>query len=76
LIRPGRRVAIVDDVATSGQSCLDAVEAAQSAGCEVVTVVVLVDRQQGARARFEGLGIQFESLYAADAEGNLTVSER
>ena len=43
----GRRVAIVDDVCTTGGSTLEAIEAAQREGCEVVAVISLVDREEG-----------------------------
>ena len=46
-IRPGDRVAIIDDVATTGGSTLKAVERARSEGMDVVKVVILVDRQEG-----------------------------
>lgn len=42
----GTRVVIVDDVVTTGKSVIEAVEAAQEAGCVVVGVIVLVDRQE------------------------------
>ncbi|MCK7509960.1 MAG: hypothetical protein MZV70_41950 [Desulfobacterales bacterium] len=45
--RTGERVAIVDDVATTGGSTLTAVERARAEGLEVVKAVVLVDRQEG-----------------------------
>jgi len=40
------RVVIVDDVVTTGKSVLEAVDAAQEAGCIVVAVITLVDRQE------------------------------
>ena len=46
-IRPGQRVAIIDDVATTGGSTIKAVERARSEGLEVVKAVILVDRQEG-----------------------------
>ncbi len=42
----GTRVVIVDDVVTTGGSVLEAVDAAQDAGCIVVGVIALVDRQE------------------------------
>lgn len=74
LISPGRRVAIVDDVATTGQSCMDAVEAVEAEGATVAKVIVLVDRQQGAEERFLARGIPFERLYWADHEGRLSIA--
>ena len=46
-VHAGERVAIVDDVATTGGSTVKAIERARSEGLEVVTAVVLVDRQEG-----------------------------
>lgn len=44
---PGDRVAIIDDVATTGGSTIKAVERAREEGLTVVRAVVLVDRQEG-----------------------------
>lgn len=46
-IEPGERVAIIDDVATTGGSTIKAIERARSEGLEVVIAVILVDRQEG-----------------------------
>jgi orotate phosphoribosyltransferase len=46
-VRPGQRVAVIDDVATTGGSTIKAIERAQQEGLEVAKVVVLVDRQEG-----------------------------
>jgi orotate phosphoribosyltransferase len=56
--REGGRVAIVDDVFTKGGSALKAVEAVRELGCEVVLVLALVDRLQGAKELFEREGIK------------------
>ena len=46
-MRPGDRVAIIDDVATTGGSTIKAIERARSEGLDVVRAVILVDRQEG-----------------------------
>ena len=46
-VQPGQRVAIIDDVATTGGSTIKAIERARSEGLEVVKSVILVDRQEG-----------------------------
>jgi len=46
-VQPGDRVAIIDDVATTGGSTIKAIERARSEGLEVVRAVVFVDRQEG-----------------------------
>ncbi len=46
-VRPGERVAVVDDVATTGGSTITAIERARAEGLEVAAAVILVDRQEG-----------------------------
>jgi orotate phosphoribosyltransferase len=46
-LQPGERVAIIDDVATTGGSTIKAVERARSEGLNVIKAVILVDRQEG-----------------------------
>ena len=58
----GKRVAIVDDVITSGASVLKAIDAARSAGAMVVLVVGVVDREQGGAAAIQAYGVEFRAL--------------
>lgn len=51
-LQPGWRVAIVDDVLTTGGSALEAVKAVEERGAVVAAVVCIVDRLQGARELF------------------------
>lgn len=44
---PGDRVVIIDDVATTGGSTVNAIHRARSEKLEVVKAVILVDRQEG-----------------------------
>jgi len=46
-VQPGQRIAIIDDVATTGGSTIKAIERARSEGLQVVQAVILVDRQEG-----------------------------
>lgn len=43
----GTAVVIVDDVVTKGGSVVQAIDGAEAAGCQVVAVVVLIDRLEG-----------------------------
>jgi orotate phosphoribosyltransferase len=60
---PGNRVAVVEDVMTTGGSVAQAIEAVRRAGATVEVVIALVDRQQGARERIEAMGCRFESVW-------------
>jgi orotate phosphoribosyltransferase len=48
-IRPGEKVAILDDVITTGGSTITAIERAREAGLLVERVIVLIDREEGGR---------------------------
>lgn len=61
-LQPGMKVAILDDVATTGGSSLQAVEAVQAAGAEVAVVIVVLDRLQGAGANFAAKNLKFHAL--------------
>ncbi|WP_462418239.1 orotate phosphoribosyltransferase [Kytococcus sp. Marseille-QA3725] len=57
----GRRVLVVEDTSTTGNSPLTAVEAVREAGAEVVAVAVIVDRSSGAREVIEGAGVEYRA---------------
>lgn len=59
-----KRVAILDDVITSGESALIAAEAAESYKVEVVRILAVVDREQGAGAAFLQRKYTFTSLFS------------
>jgi orotate phosphoribosyltransferase len=58
----GKRVVIVEDVTTTGGSGLKAVEAVRAEGADVVRVVTIVDRQEGAGDAFRAAGLAFAPL--------------
>ncbi len=59
----GRRVLILEDTSTTGGSPLTALEAARTAGAEVVGVAVIVDRDTGARQKIEAEGVPYRWAY-------------
>jgi orotate phosphoribosyltransferase len=61
-VEPGMEVAILDDVATTGGSSLQAVDAIEAIGCKVRRVIVVLDRLEGAGAAFAARGLDFRSL--------------
>lgn len=61
-LKEGSRVAIVDDVLTTGGSVLKAIEAVEEAKCRVVKVMVLVDRREGGSDRLKQEGYDFTAL--------------
>jgi orotate phosphoribosyltransferase len=63
VLPPNARVAIVDDVLTTGGSALKAAEAVRAEGGEVAVIVGLLDREEGARERVEALGYPFQAVF-------------
>ncbi|MEC9446613.1 MAG: phosphoribosyltransferase family protein, partial [Chloroflexota bacterium] len=71
----GINVAIVDDVCTTGGSLFHAIEAAEEAGCTVVKVVSVLDRNEGGSEEMRRRGYDFSTLLAATAEGKIEAAE-
>ena len=70
-LEPGTNVAIVDDVCTTGGSLFHAIEAAEWAGCAVVKVVSILDRNEGGSEEMRKRGYNFSTLLAATADGKI-----
>ncbi len=72
----GSRVVIVDDVITTGESIVKAIEAVKEVGCEVVKIVVVVDRHEGGSKLLEDKGYDFISvLDLSPSSGKVTLGE-
>lgn len=65
--RSGDRVAIIEDVITTGGSALRAAEAVQREGGIVVGVLALVDREEGGREIIEARGLRVMGLVQASS---------
>lgn len=61
-VHPGDTVVIVDDVATTGGSSIQAIDAAEAFGCKVAAVLVVLDRLEGAAFAFAERGVPYQSL--------------
>jgi orotate phosphoribosyltransferase len=61
----GDRVAVIEDVITTGGSALRAVQAVRAAGGEVAGVLALVDREEGGREALEAEGLDVRALTSA-----------
>jgi orotate phosphoribosyltransferase len=63
--REGDRVAVIEDVITTGGSALRAAEAIRAAGGVIAGVLALVDREEGGREAIEAAGLGVISLARA-----------
>ncbi len=59
-----KKVLIVDDVITTGESTLKAITTCRELGLDVVHALVLIDREEdGGRQRIEKTGVPFDALF-------------
>ncbi|MFN8411154.1 MAG: orotate phosphoribosyltransferase [Anaerolineales bacterium] len=60
--KTGETVAVIDDLATTGGSKFEAIEKLTAVGLKVTDVVVLVDRQSGAKESLEQAGFHLHAV--------------
>lgn len=68
-VHPGMKVAIVEDVVTTGGSSLLAIERVEEFGCQVTQVLAIIDRMEGGAANFRQAGYDFQSLLTIEDFG-------
>jgi orotate phosphoribosyltransferase len=65
-LQPGSKVILVDDVATTGGSLVDAINTLRQEDIEVINALVLVDRQEGAREALARVNCPLKSIFKAE----------
>jgi orotate phosphoribosyltransferase len=71
----GKHVVLVDDVATSGGSILQAVDQIEASGGHMTDAIVILDRQEGASQKLAERGIRLHALFTA-ADLGVTEADR
>ena len=59
----GSKVAVVDDVVTTGSSLEKSIERLRAEGYDPVQVVAILDREEGGSERLEALGYRLRSIF-------------
>jgi orotate phosphoribosyltransferase len=62
-LKKGARVAIIEDVVTTGGSLLKAIRVAEDHGLKVVQALALVDRQEGGKEQLAEAGYTLEAVF-------------
>lgn len=62
-IGPGDRVAVVEDVVSTGGSSLRAIDAIEEAGAVIAGLVSIVDREMGGADVFKNRGIKYKPIF-------------
>ncbi len=65
-VKKGLKLAIVDGTMTTGGSVLRAIEAVEKMSCQVVKVVLLIDRLEGGREKIQSKGYDFAAIFTRD----------
>lgn len=67
-LKAGQRIAIIEDVVTTGGSAVKAIERVRESlpGAEIVGVYALVDRLDGGREVLESMGVNLFPIYSKD----------
>jgi orotate phosphoribosyltransferase len=60
----GSSVVVLEDVVTTGQSALKAVDRLREAGYQVTQVIALVDRLQGGAELYQAQGLAFQTVFS------------
>ena len=68
-IQPGQRAVMLEDVVTTGGSCLKAIGFARESGLVVDRAIAIVDRQAGGAERFAEVGVTLQSLLTLEQLG-------
>lgn len=63
---PADRVLVLDDVVTSGESTIKAIDAFRAEGGDVICALAIVDRRQGGAENIAARGVRFAALYTID----------
>ena len=64
-LEAGEEVVVIEDIATTGTSAIEAVEALREAGAVVSRLLVVVDREEGARENLAEHDVELEALLTA-----------
>lgn len=68
-IAPGERVVVVEDVLTTGSEAIRSATALREFGAEVVTILAVVDREEGAAANIAAAGFSYRPLFTRTSLG-------
>lgn len=60
--QPGETVVVLDDLATTGDTKLEAIQKLEAVGLKVRDIVVLIDREQGAQATLAAAGYRLHAV--------------
>ncbi len=68
-IYPGERVVVVEDVLTTGSEAIRSARALRDFGANVLEILAVIDREEGAAANIAAAGFHFRALFTKSQLG-------
>jgi orotate phosphoribosyltransferase len=68
-IYPGERVVVIEDVLTTGSEALRSARALREFGANVIEILGVIDREEGAAANIAAAGFHFRTLFTRASLG-------
>jgi orotate phosphoribosyltransferase len=65
-VEPGQTAVVVEDVITTGGSCIAAIEAAREFGLRIERAIAIIDRKPGNHPEFDRIGVRLDALLTID----------
>ena len=65
LLKEGARVALIDDVATTGKAFVESIEVLSKMKVKVLKAICIIDRQEGAAEALSKYGVPLQSIFTA-----------
>jgi len=62
IYRKGQKVVLIEDVLTTGTQAVTAADSLRELGLDILKIVCVIDREEGARETVEGAGYVFDPL--------------
>lgn len=61
-IFPGEKIVLLEDILTTGGAALDAAKRLRDFGCQLIKIIGMIDREEGAKAAIEKEGFIMDSV--------------
>lgn len=68
-IYPGEKVVVLEDVLTTGSEAIRSARALREFGADVLEILAVIDREEGAAANIAAAGFHFRSLFSRSSLG-------
>jgi orotate phosphoribosyltransferase len=70
----GRRLAVIEDVVTTGGQLIESCGALRERGAEILAVLCVIDRESGGAANLASLGLELRALFTMSELRSATAS--